>query len=280
MKKIAHEAPISIFEEVQKLTDYDYALVHLFEESDHYQDLFIDALKKGREVILDNSIFELGEAFDMEKFARYVYTINPTYYIIPDVLEDCEGTINNFDKWSDEYGYCLNSKSIGVAQGRTYNDLVECYKYLVDKVDKIAISFDYIFYEDWTSYLKLPTKYHQWNVGRKMLLRRMQQEGIIREDVPHHLLGCSLPQEFNEYVNYTFIDSIDTSNPVVCGLKNMRYNGIYGLNDKPSQKLFTMINSNPDSKQVEDIKYNIEQFRMIVNGRKNYLDSFILSDGK
>ena len=30
--KIAHEAPLSIFDEVSSLTDYDYALVHLFEE--------------------------------------------------------------------------------------------------------------------------------------------------------------------------------------------------------------------------------------------------------
>ncbi len=31
MIRIAHEAPIDIFEEVQKFTDYDYALVHLLE---------------------------------------------------------------------------------------------------------------------------------------------------------------------------------------------------------------------------------------------------------
>ena len=32
--KIAHEAPLSIFDRVQVLTDYDYALVHLFEEKE------------------------------------------------------------------------------------------------------------------------------------------------------------------------------------------------------------------------------------------------------
>ena len=30
--KIAHEAPKAIFDVVEKLTDYSYALVHLFEE--------------------------------------------------------------------------------------------------------------------------------------------------------------------------------------------------------------------------------------------------------
>ena len=36
MIKIAHESPKSIFEDVQKQTDYDYALVHLFEEDEEY----------------------------------------------------------------------------------------------------------------------------------------------------------------------------------------------------------------------------------------------------
>ena len=57
MIKIAHESPKSIFEEVQKFTDYDYALVHLFEEDEEYLNQFRQASLKGREIILDNSIF-------------------------------------------------------------------------------------------------------------------------------------------------------------------------------------------------------------------------------
>jgi len=76
--KIAHESPISIFNEIQKVTDYDYALVHLFEESPEYLQKFKDAVAAGREVILDNSIFELEEAFDSEKFAHWIQELNPT----------------------------------------------------------------------------------------------------------------------------------------------------------------------------------------------------------
>ena len=54
MIKIAHEAPIDLFDEVQRLTDYDYALVHLLEENSRYRDTFENAVKKGREVILDD----------------------------------------------------------------------------------------------------------------------------------------------------------------------------------------------------------------------------------
>ncbi len=54
--KIAHEAPLSIFDEVTQLTDYQYCLVHLMDESPEYRDKFIKLCKKKYEVILDNSI--------------------------------------------------------------------------------------------------------------------------------------------------------------------------------------------------------------------------------
>jgi hypothetical protein len=76
MIKIAHESPKGVFEEVQKLTDYDYALVHLFEEDEEYLNQFKRARDKGREIILDNSIFELEEAFDAVKFDKWVKTLD------------------------------------------------------------------------------------------------------------------------------------------------------------------------------------------------------------
>jgi hypothetical protein len=84
--KIAHEAPISIFPIVQRMTDYDYALVHLFESNMIYYRMFKDAVINGREVILDNSIFELGESFDGEVYFKWIEKLQPTWYIIPDIL--------------------------------------------------------------------------------------------------------------------------------------------------------------------------------------------------
>ncbi len=89
MIKIAHEAPIDIFEEVQRLTDYDYALVHLLEQNGRYRDTFERAVKRGREVILDNSIFELEEAFEAERFYIWVKRLKPTWYIVPGCIREC-----------------------------------------------------------------------------------------------------------------------------------------------------------------------------------------------
>jgi len=268
MAKIAHEAPISIFNDVQARTDYDYALVHLFEESEQYFQLFKQALNNKREVILDNSVFELGTAFDSEKYAEWIVRLKPTYYIIPDVLNDANGTIKNYDNWVKNYKDSVPGKMIAVAQGKTYNEFLECYNHLTSGVDKIAISFDSEFYDTWISRFstKQPTKYHAWALARQLLFVKMVEMKHINESIPHHLLGCGVPQEFSDYRNYKFIDSIDTSNPVVAGLKGLRYNNERGLDDKPSEKLHTMINSEVSIEQLANITYNITWFRKIVNG--------------
>ena len=126
MIKIAHESPKSIFSDVQKYTDYDYALVHLFEEDKEYLNQFKEAVSKGREVILDNSIFELEEAFDADKFAHWINELRPTWYIVPDVLEDAKKTMSQMASWNMHYSDVVFGKKIGVVQGKTYKQIVAC----------------------------------------------------------------------------------------------------------------------------------------------------------
>jgi len=197
--KIAHESPISLFKEVQKVTDIDYCLVHLLEENKQYLDLFVEAVNSGREVILDTSIFELGKAFDSSKFATWVERLKPTWYIIPDVLEDSKRTQDKASEWIDKYDDLFSS----------------------------------------------------WMMGRFVLLSRLLDDGVIEKSKLHHLLGCSLPQEGLLYLSddndWSWIYSIDSSNPIVHGLKDIRY-GDTGLRTKESTKLFTLINEpKPDN---------------------------------
>ena len=266
MIKIAHEAPIDIFEEVQRYTDYDYALVHLLEQNPRYRDAFERAVKKGREVILDNSIFELEEAFEADRFSQWVNRLKPTWYIVPDALEDAEKTISQMEAWNDSgLGY-EGSGKIGVVQGKTYDEIVDCYNYLNKEadVDMIAISFDYSYY---TKSVPHPNKYVSWMLGRVKLIGDLLRDGVINEDKPHHLLGCGLPQEFSFYkhADYKFIYSLDTSNPVVHGIKNIPY-GEEGLWSKESQKLHELIDTDVEEIDVDLIMNNINKFRWLTNG--------------
>jgi len=264
MIKIAHESPKAIFDSVQKLTNYDYALVHLFEEDQEYLQLFKDAIKKGREVILDNSIFELEEAFDADRFTHWINELRPTWYIVPDALEDAKKTMNQMANWNLKYADQVYGKKIGVVQGKSYSEIVACYEYMnkMADVDMIAISFDYSYY---TQSVPHPNKYVSWMLGRVKLLGDMLRDGVINENKPHHLLGVGIPQEGLFYRQYTWIYSMDTSNPVVHGIKGIEYSEV-GLWSKESQKLFEMINQPIDDIDLNLVKYNINKFSWFWNG--------------
>ena len=55
---VSHESPISMLDESRSYNDYDYALVHLFEKEPEYYNFFKVSKTLGREILLDNSIFE------------------------------------------------------------------------------------------------------------------------------------------------------------------------------------------------------------------------------
>ena len=92
MIKVSHECPKCLLDESRHFNDYDYCLVHLTFEDEDYLNFYKESLEQGRIVYLDNSLFELREMFDHDKFADKVKelgTINPNnlYYIVPDVFE-------------------------------------------------------------------------------------------------------------------------------------------------------------------------------------------------
>ena len=105
-------------------------------------------------------------------------------------------------------------------------------------------------------------------LGRVKLLGDLERDGIINKDKPHHLLGCGLPQEFQFYKHsdYHWIYSLDTSNPVVHGIKGIKYND-EGLWSKESQKLHELIDFPLENLDINLILDNIKKFRWFTNGK-------------
>ena len=283
---VSHETPISMLEESREYNDYCYALVHLFETHPKYYSFFKQSLLQGREVLLDNSIFELGHAFDSIKFAQYVKELKPTYYIVPDVLEDSQQTMSSFHKFKLQYPD-LPGLTIGVVQGKTYQQLVKCYKYMSTHADYIAISFDYSWYNTIGYYepLERPSTIldieesalfqklqegdrHRASLellssGRQKFINMLIDDGIWNHSKPHHLLGNSLPQEMKHYKGIKSIRSVDTSNPVVAGIKGIRYIKDYGMTGKPDVMLADLIDYEVDSEQKEDIQHNTREYKQL-----------------
>jgi len=268
--KVAHESPISLLEKSQAYNDFDYALVHLFSQYPAYYEYFVNARNiYKREILLDNSIFELGKAFDSDLFLQEILKLKPNMYIVPDVLENTNETILSFSNWltsgkiAETKKTCL-TRTIGAIQGKNWHELVRCYRYMSDTADMIAISFDFSYYEvtgfGWTQLEKFCS-------GRQRFISQLIDEGIWNWNKPHHLLGCSLAREFRYYVDNDIynIVSCDTSNPIIAAMHNIKYDAEYGLPFKPPVKLADLIDHELTPLQVDLVDYNVNMFKKILH---------------
>ena len=273
--RISHEVPISLLDISHSFNSYCYCLVHLLPQSEKYRDHYFKSAQSGRHVLLDNSIFELGEAYDPDEFAKWVTELKPTEYIIPDVLEDANNTKQSFVDFTDKYTE-LPGKAIAVVQGKTYEEIKDLYLYFLNSsnISKIAISFDYSYYlseecKEYSKRLNFSTNEGKWwgyALGRAATLFRLLQDGVLSQKKKLHLLGCSLPIEFGFYKYLEldqYIDTIDTSNPIVAGMLGKRYME-HGLDEKWSCKLVDFINAELSVQQIKDVWYNVNMFRKII----------------
>ena len=262
---VSHESPLQLLEESLNFNDYQYCLVHLMEENEEYREWFTTVNTRfGQDVLLDNSIFELGTSFDPEKYAHWVKELNPNFYIVPDVLEDADGTMEQWRNWEDVFQPPENkSLKIGVVQGKTWQELLDCYLWMSSSADYIAISFDYSYYQTTG---EGENKLQKWCSGRQKFIQHLIDQGYWNWSKPHHLLGCSLAKEFRYYVDKDIynIRSCDTSNPIVAALKGLKYNSDLGLQEKPTTMLCDLINADVDEDVAELAAYNTTMFKKII----------------
>lgn len=259
--KMYHEAPMSIFSRVQTFTDGDYALANVFETDEKYLQTFKEAVAQGRNVILDNGVYELDVAMNPDRFAYWINELKPTWYIIPDVLEDSEATCKNVRDWLNNQVKSIDPeiKKIGVVQGKDYKSLCDCYEFIAPKVDKVAISFNYSYYEQTVSH---PNKLVQWGLGRAQVLQRMMRDDVLDPKKPLHLLGCSFVSEGILYKNTPvrdLIDSLDTSIPISTGMDCKHFKP-WGNLEKSSIKMYTQMNAEINDEQGKYIFDNVWNF--------------------
>jgi hypothetical protein len=278
--KRSHEMPLWMLEKGYDLAynNYFYALVHLFEESPEYYEYTIANLRNDREVVLDNSIFELGEAFDNAKFENHIKQIIEDVgeeavskyltYIIPDSLDNADKTLENVANWN----YDIPGKRMAVVQGDTSKQMLRCYTELNsnDKIDIIGISFNCKPYE--TSPDE-DTKLLQWKTGRELFVDTLHTATSVTLKKPIHLLGCSLPSEFLHYKNNPRIEyniySMDTSNPVVHGLLDIDISPLQHFRTKKSIKLVDLFYlKDVESSKLDLIIRNIKEFRAVCERSK------------
>lgn len=252
--KVSFESPLCLLEESIVYNDYEYCLGHLLDEYEEYNDFY--KRNRGRYVILDNSVFELERAVSKEKFIEYIERIQPSAYIIPDFLDDATTTTLSVTTWD----YNSHHEKIGVVQGRTYKEALNCFLEIQDYVDIIAISFNSKFFSELVPHID--NQLLQWAYGRQMFISLLKRNDYIRK--PIHLLGCALPFEMPFYGGMNEVVSIDTSFPITSTYKL----GVVSVSNrtKPTEKMYTMMEEDSSKFDRSLLFHNTRIFKMLTRG--------------
>ena len=264
MPKISHEVPRCLLLASQEFNDYDYCLPHLLDQDKEYKQYFLNAKKQGRYIIMDNSLHELGQAYDHKRLLYWIDKLKPNEFIVPDVWMEGHMTAAQAKYWK-QYKYPKETKIIAVIQGKDKNDAYLCASLLQDLgYDKLCVSYGATWYNDF---------YPHSNPDMGKALGRVRfVQGLLKlkqfKDTKFHLLGCSIPQEFGWYDDHPQIESIDTSNPVMAALEGIAYNE-RGLNTKPKANMNDHFDMDFKNISYELIIQNTYLFRKI-NGLRPY----------
>jgi hypothetical protein len=260
--KISHELPLSLLPYSLGWNDYEYCLPHLLDKYETYKEYFIDARAKGRFIIMDNGLFE-GVTHTIADLREKIKLIQPDIFIVPDAWNDKITTSVNAKHWL-QYEMPERTQLMVVLQGETVSDIKLLFQSCIDLGYKhFAFNHSSIVYQ---TLCPTENKLANQAVGRVLLLEQFKDENLIKDHHYIHLLGCSAPQEFTHYRDNWpkgMINSVDTSNPIICGALNIRYSDI-GLLEKPSNKIEEFMELNLEN-QLEDIKFNVERFKRFCN---------------
>lgn len=256
---ISHEVPKSLLKESLYFNDYDYFLIHLYKKYDEYKEFYELSKKLGRRIILDNSACELRgkQEFDFDEYADWVEKLKPDEYLIPDVFNDYEKNMEYFENWMSKYNNLPGTKIVTL-HGKCENDLFNAYLYFSQFNVKIAINFDeciYTHHDLCTSNISMNKMLNRINFIHKLIYY-----GIINENKKHHILGCHLPQEFMAYKHFNWIETIDTSNPIMCAYEGVKYT-INGVLSKPKINIDNSQDIEIDDNLKSNILHNVNNFK-------------------
>jgi hypothetical protein len=257
--KISHEVPFCLLEKSKEFNDYDYLLPHLMDENEEYRNFFYESKKMGRYIVMDNSLHELGEAYNTERLMHWIKEIKPQEFIVPDVWENYAESVRNAKQWS-KVQLPEGVTKVAVVQAKSIYEAglcVQAYRDLGYK--KIAFSYGAEYYHEMCPH---PNKDLGKAIGRYMVISQFMQNKTLLSGDRVHLLGTASPIEFGMYKNIPCIESIDTSNPIMAGIEGIPYTKI-GLDSKPTANMNNFQDKPITETQMKFIEHNVINFRQI-----------------
>jgi hypothetical protein len=239
MIKLSLEVPAAFVEAWTPLADLDFILAHKVLEDDSYASHFATR-PWGRELILDNSVHELGSPLPMKALAEAARRVRADYIIPPDRI----GQFKQNMQWYEEAYTALDGQRLApVLCGSTPSERAEC-------VDRFAGS----------AMLCLPFREDRLSWFRE------QRDAILACWSRIHLLGVNTIEELLAFAGEADGGpsaawwSVDTTKPVKFGLRRQ---SLQGMSDLRTFKEYGQ-GGNAEAKRLLDVvEVDAEQDAMV-----------------
>ena len=259
--KVFHEVPFELLYINQDYTDGEYCLPHLLDENEYYRDYFYDAKEQGRYIIMDNSLHELGTAYNTDRLMHWINELKPNEFIVPDVWEDKNKSVQNARSWSS-VSLPDGVTKVVVVQAKSIGEAIECTQTYFDlDYKKVAYSYGASYYNDVCPH---PNKDLGKALGRLQVISTLYDMKLLLPTSRVHLLGTCVPQEFGWYKDIECIESIDTSNPVMAAVEGIMYD-FHGLYSKPKVNMNQAQGMPIESIDMDLYHHNMDMFKLINN---------------
>jgi len=272
--KIAHEAPLFLYEESKAFNDYDHAIVPLFDRDEKYYEFFVESLKQGREVILDNeSTNNPVDAADFSGWIRKIYKDSkvgdtaPLTYILPYIQDDCEGSLKAAKDFLKRFKK-LPGKPLAIIQGINFLELFKSYHDMYPIASKIGLPYNSAAYESFFNTLKpVAPILEKWTQGREVFIEELFHAGWLTKEKPLHLYGTAYPDEFGYYSHHhpelgNFFETANTADPIIRGSQEIEYDPLVGGREGIEVDFLDTMKKT-EIRNVKIVKQNIKMFRSI-----------------
>jgi len=139
--------PVKYLEKFAVQSDFHLILPHIVEQSEKYKKFYMERIKEGDFVMLDNSIFELEVAYPKEKLLDTALEIGVQEMVVPEVLRSSHGSL---EKVEDFFDYIANShlpKHLRFAitvQGKSFREMIAYVSALLTSFEfhTLCVPFD------------------------------------------------------------------------------------------------------------------------------------------
>lgn len=257
--KLGIICPVTHLNDFAVLSNFHLVLPHLYHLPGYFN-FYKERAQKGDFVLLDTSVFELGESVAGEDLIKYALELGASEMVAPEVIGDA---LKSMERLSNFLRLCKEKKVgipvLAVTQGNSFTELKDYFFKLnsLEGVSSLGIPFD-IEYENLYPCIKsltLRRVLNRWYFVATVNLLARELNVTIK---PTHLMGLSDGVELQLYRDIPWIRSNDSSSAFVHGSAGILYND-RGL---PCEKISTKLDFNSKLKtqtQYDSVMHNIRK---------------------